>query len=44
MSPKQLAEFLALVDKLEIEFNPNLTEYEKEFLKQCIDELKRQVP
>ena len=31
MSPKQLAEFLALVDKLKVESNPNLAEYEKEF-------------
>lgn len=44
MSPKQLAEFLALADKLKVELNPNLTEYEKEFWKQFIDELKRQIP
>ena len=44
MSPKQLAEFLAIVDKLNIQLNPNLTEYEKEFWKQFIDELKRQIP
>ncbi len=44
MSLKQLAEFLALADKIKIEFDPNLTEYEKELWKQLIDELKRQIP
>lgn len=43
MSPKQIIEFLALADKLQVEFNPNLSEYEKAFWKQFIDELKKQI-
>lgn len=40
---RNLAEFLAILDKLEIQFNPNLTDLEKEVYKKAIDELKKQV-
>lgn len=40
-SINQLAEFLALLDKLQIQFNPNLSPIEKEIYKQGIDEIKR---
>ena len=43
MNLKQLAEFLAVLDKLEIQSNPNLTDIEKEIYKKVIDELKEQV-
>lgn len=37
----QLIEFLALMDKLQIQFNSSLSPIEKEILKQGIDEIKR---
>ena len=43
MNLKMLAEFLAVLDKLEIQSNPNLTDIEKEIYKKVIDELKEQV-
>lgn len=43
MNLKNLAEFIAVVDKLEIDNNPNLTEIEKEIYKNAIDEIKKQV-
>lgn len=41
MTPEMLIEFLAIINKMKIESNDNLTNDEKEFLKSCIDELKR---
>ena len=43
MNLRILAEFLAILDKLEIQSNPNLTDLEKEIYKNAIDELKNQV-
>lgn len=43
MNLRILAEFLAILDKLEIQSNPNLTDLEKEMCKKAIDELKKQV-
>ena len=43
MNLRILAEFLAVLDKLEIQSNPNLTDLEKEIYKKAIDELKNQV-
>lgn len=36
----QLVEFIATMDKLQIEFNPNLSRTEKELSKQIIDQIK----
>lgn len=41
MTEKQLAEFIAILDKLQIEKNPNLTSVQKELMKQWIDELRK---
>lgn len=41
LSRNQLTEFLALMDKLQIELNPNLTRAEKEIYKQVIDQIKQ---
>lgn len=43
MKLRILAELLAILDKLEIQSNPNLTDLEKEIYKKAIDELKNQV-
>lgn len=43
MNIRILAGFLAILDKLEIQSNPNLTDIEKEIYKKVIDELKEQV-
>ena len=43
MNIKNLAEILAILDKMQIENNPNLTEIEKEIYKHFIDEIKNQV-
>ena len=43
MNLKNLAEFLAILDKLEIQSNQNLTDIEKEIYKKAINELKSQV-
>lgn len=43
MNLRILSEFLAILDKLEIQSNPNLTDLEKEIYKKAIDELKNQV-
>lgn len=43
MNLKNLAEFIAVMDKLEIDNNPNLSEVEKEIYKNAIDEIKKQV-
>lgn len=37
----QLIEFLAIMSKLKVQNNPNLSPIEKETLKQTLDELKR---
>lgn len=44
MTPRQLAEILAIIDKLKIERNPFLTREEKEVWKQFVEDLKNQVP
>ena len=43
MNLRNLAEYLAILDKLENQSNPNLTDLEKEVYKKAIDELKNQV-
>ena len=43
MNLRIIAEYLAILDKLEIQSNPNLTDLEKEVYKKAIDELKNQV-
>ena len=43
MTQKHFAEIIAAFRKLEIENNPNLTDYEKELLKSLIDEAKKKV-
>lgn len=43
MTQKQLAEVLAILNKLKIENNPNLSPYDKELLKSFIDEIKNKV-
>ena len=43
MNLRNLAEYLAILDKLEIQSNPNLTDLEKDVYKKAIDELKNQV-
>lgn len=40
ITKEQVIEFMAIMDKLKIEFNPNLSTAEKEFLKQMIDQIK----
>ena len=44
MTPRQLAEILAIIDKIKIESNPNVSREEKEVWKQFVDEIRRQVP
>lgn len=41
MNQKQFVELLAALKKLEIENNPNLSDYEKELCKQMVDEIKK---
>ena len=41
MNKNQFVELLAVLNKLEIENNQNLSDYEKELLKQMIDEIKK---
>lgn len=43
MNLRIIAEYLAILEKLEIQSNPNLTDIEKEMCKKAIDELKKQV-
>lgn len=43
MNIKNLAEILAILDKMQIDNNPNLTDLEKEVLKQFIDDIKNKV-
>lgn len=40
MNLENLAEYIAVMDKLEIDTNPNLSEIEKEIYKNAIDEIK----
>lgn len=42
MTQKDLMEFLAIWNKLQIETNPNLTRAEKEFCKSFIDAIKNE--
>lgn len=41
MNQKQFVELLAALNKIEIDNNPNLSDYEKELFKQLIDEIKK---
>lgn len=41
MTQRQFIELLATFRKLEFENNPNLSPYEKELLKQLVDEIKK---
>lgn len=43
MNIKNLAEVFAILDKMQIDNNPNLTDLEKEVLKQFIDDIKNKV-
>lgn len=43
MNLKNIAEFLAALDKIQIQANPNLTDGQKELCKLCIDKLKNKV-
>lgn len=43
MTNKELAEILSILNKIQIENNPNLTETEKELYKHFIDKIKNQV-
>ena len=43
MTQRELAEIIALFNKLQIENNPSLTESEKEIYKQFIDYIKKLV-
>ena len=40
MDLRNLTEFLAILDKIQIQTDPNLTDLEKEIYKNVIDELK----
>ena len=40
LTKAEFVEFLAIMRKLDIEFNLTLSPVEKEFLKQAVDELK----
>ena len=41
ITPKQLVEMMALLDKMKIQCSDQLNPMEKELLKQLIDEIKR---
>ena len=41
MTQRQFIELLAAFKKLEIENNPSLSKYEKELMKQLVDEIKK---
>lgn len=41
LTKKELGELLSIMNKLQIENNPNLTREEKEFMKMCIDKIKK---
>lgn len=43
LTMKKLAEFLAILNKLEIQSNPMLKDAEKELYKQVVDEIKKQI-
>lgn len=43
MERKMWTEFLAILSKLNVQSNPNLTDLEKEIYKKTIDELKKLV-
>ena len=43
MNIKELAEVLSVLNKIQIEINPNLTETEKELYKHFVDEIKNKV-
>ena len=43
MNLRIIAEYLAILEKLEIQSNPNLTDIENEMCTKAIDELKKQV-
>ena len=41
MTNKEIIEVLALLNKVKIEYDPTLTEYEKELWKSFVDEIKK---
>ena len=43
MNPKDLANIIAIFDKLQIENDTNLNSAEKELIKSLIDKIKKQV-
>lgn len=43
MNRRDMIEFLAILDKIKIHTNPNLTDEQKEICKYCIDQLKKKV-
>ena len=43
MNIVELANFLAILNKINIENNPNLSRAEKEYFKQMVDIMKKQV-
>ena len=43
MTPKDLANIIAIFDKFQIENDTNLNSAEKELMKSLIDEIKKQV-
>ena len=44
MTPRQVAEILCIIKKLQIENDPRLTREEKEIWKLYVDALKEQLP
>lgn len=43
MNLRNLADIIAILDKIQIQTNPNLSDEQKEIYKHCIDELKKKV-
>lgn len=43
MNAKELAEILSILNKIQIDNDPKLTELEKEIFKQFVDEIKNKV-
>ena len=43
VNQKALIEFIAILNKLQIQNDPSLTDVQKEICKYCIDELKKKV-
>ena len=43
VNQKALIEFIAILNKLQVQSDPSLTDAQKEICKYCIDELKKKV-